>query len=166
MKNLWYMDCIKAADILFGVSHGDENSLYWKLRVKIHLLFCSRCVKMKKQLVICKDILNTDFFPVFPSLENKIMEKLSKEEYEAEISPEPLHESAGGFSFRAWIIIGFLIFISSISFLWSDFFAFASSLGSSFLIPFGITIGIMLTGYGAFFIGSHLEELRTHFKLH
>jgi hypothetical protein len=33
------------------------------------------------------------------------------------------------------------------------------------MIPIGITIGIMLTGYGALFIGSHLKEFSERFGL-
>jgi hypothetical protein len=35
----------------------------------------------------------------------------------------------------------------------------------SYLLPVGITIGIVLTSYGALFIGSHLKELSERFGL-
>jgi hypothetical protein len=35
----------------------------------------------------------------------------------------------------------------------------------SFLLPVGITFGIVLTSYGALFIGSHLEEFSERFGL-
>jgi hypothetical protein len=46
-----------------------------------------------------------------------------------------------------------------------NFVAIANSEGSSFLLPVGITIGIVLTCYGALFIGSHLKELSSRFRL-
>ena len=36
----------------------------------------------------------------------------------------------------------------------------------SFLLPVGITIGVVLTTYGALFIGSHLKELSERFGLY
>jgi hypothetical protein len=35
----------------------------------------------------------------------------------------------------------------------------------SFLLPVGITVGIVLTSYGALFIGGHLKELSERFRL-
>jgi hypothetical protein len=47
-----------------------------------------------------------------------------------------------------------------------DFINIADTQGSSFLLPVGITIGAVVTGYGAFFIGSHLKELSSRFRIH
>jgi hypothetical protein len=47
-----------------------------------------------------------------------------------------------------------------------DFIKVADTQGSSFLLPVGITIGAVLTGYGALFIGSHLKELSSRFRIH
>jgi hypothetical protein len=38
--------------------------------------------------------------------------------------------------------------------------------GSSFLLPIGITIGAIVSAYGALFSGSHLKELSSRFNLH
>jgi len=46
-----------------------------------------------------------------------------------------------------------------------DFKNLASESGISFLLPMGITIGIILTTYGALFISSHLNELSERFGL-
>jgi hypothetical protein len=46
-----------------------------------------------------------------------------------------------------------------------DFEKVAHRQGSSFLIPVGITIGVVVTGYGALFIASHLKELSERFGL-
>jgi hypothetical protein len=46
-----------------------------------------------------------------------------------------------------------------------DFIHIAQEQGLSFLLPLGITVGVVLTCYGALFIGSHLKELSKHFNL-
>ena len=178
------MDCGQALDMI----HDDENrSLYDNIRLYLHLFFCSRCADVHRKLEICRDLLRSGFFPPSPSFEDIVMELLSvvpsdappetlPEESEApfETSSEiPLDASLlagseipGGFSFRAWVIAGFFILISlTTSFFGMDFIIFTADSGS-FLVPLGITIGIVLTIYGAFFIGSHLKELVTHFKIH
>jgi hypothetical protein len=72
-----------------------------------------------------------------------------------------------GVSFRSWVIAGLIILVSlSSSFFNLDFVETVASYGSSFLLPVGLTIGIVVTGYGALFIGSHLKELSTRFRLH
>ena len=111
-------------------------------------------------------MMETDFFPPSSSIENRIMEQIYKEEEETRVFMEPGQDKPGGFSFRAWVIIGFILLVSTISLFGLNFSTFTSGLDSSFLIPLGITTGIMLTGYGAFFIGSHLNELVSHFNLH
>ena len=120
----------------------------------------------KIKLELCNEILKSDFFPSSPSFEERVMEQIYAEEIQAKHFMETGQEEPGGFSFRAWVIIGFVLLVSSILLFGLDLSILASGFDSSFLIPLGITIGIMLTGYGAFFIGSHLNELRTHFKLH
>jgi hypothetical protein len=71
-----------------------------------------------------------------------------------------------GFSFRGWVFIGFFMLISlSSSFFGMNFTEIANAEGLSFLLPIGLTIGMVVTCYGALFIGSHLDELSTRFRL-
>jgi hypothetical protein len=72
----------------------------------------------------------------------------------------------GGLSTRGWVIAGFIILVSmATAFFGLDFQKLAQETGTSFLLPIGITIGIVLTTYGALFIGSHLQELSERFGL-
>jgi hypothetical protein len=65
------------------------------------------------------------------------------------------------------VITGLIVLISLASaFLGLDFDKVARAGGSSVLLPLGLTIGVVVTGYGALFIGSHLKELSEHFRLH
>ena len=90
------------------------------------------------------------------------MAKVAAEEIEA----EETYAVPGGISTRAWVISGFIIFISlATAFFSFDFQNIASETGISFLLPVGIIVGIILTTYGALFIGSHLKELSERFGL-
>ena len=164
MRSLLHTDCREAMDDFFGDGDDEISPLYRRLAVKMHLLLCPSCSQELRQFEICRDLLKSGFFPPSPSLDQKVMEQITMETVN-EIS-EAFPEAPGGFSFRTWVIIGFFIFISlTASFVGTDFIEAASISSSSFLVPLGITIGIMLTGYSAFFIGSHLKELSNHFKL-
>jgi hypothetical protein len=65
------------------------------------------------------------------------------------------------------VITGLVVLVSLVTaFLGFDFERIAASQGSSFLLPLGLTIGVVISGYGAVFIGSHLKELSSRFRLH
>ena len=105
--------------------------------------------------------MKTDFHPHCPNFEKPVMECLC-----GEADPEEEIDAPAGFSFRGWVLIGFFVLLSlSSSFFGISFGVIANEEGLSFLLPVGITIGIVLTCYGALFIGSHLKELSTRFGL-
>jgi hypothetical protein len=146
-------------------SSGDEPlSLFIQGRVFLHLLFCRECAEKAKNFEALRELMKTDFFPPSPELEETIMAKLQEEEagFPGMVSSVP-----GGVSTLGWVIIGFFILISlATSFFGSGFVKVANAEGSSFLLPVGLTIGAVLTGYGVLFIGSHLKELSARFRLH
>jgi hypothetical protein len=88
--------------------------------------------------------------PLVPAgIENTIMELIEQEE-------PLLHPGAQNpISFRDWILVGVLIFISLCTLPFSS--------ESPFMLI--ITVSIFLTLYGSLFIGTHLEELAHHFGL-
>ena len=164
--------CQKILDAYFD---DDEILFFRKLKLNLHLLFCSGCAQTLRRLELSDEILNSDFFPQASegALEEKIMEQVlgNSTENSCEVSAEVFSgieaEVPGGFSFRAWVITGFFMLVSlAVVFFGLDFTSVASVYGSSFLVPLGITIGTALTIYCAVFIGSHLKELTSHFKLH
>jgi hypothetical protein len=107
-------------------------------------------------------VMINDFFPPAPALEDIIMQKISAEI----IYYEAAQDAPAGLSLRSWVIIGCFVLLSlSTTFFGMDFIKVADAQGSSFLLPVGITIGAVLTGYGALFIGSHLKELSSRFRL-
>jgi hypothetical protein len=104
-----------------------------------------------------------DFFPYSPELENSIMKKIAFEEDITETAHYPI---PGGISTRGWVFAGLVILVSlATAFFGLDFKKVADETGMSFLLPVGITVGIVLTVYGVFFIASHLKELIERFDL-
>ena len=135
-----------------------------QIQIWFHLLFCPTCTAELKKLQKIENILNTDFLPASPEFEEILMERIYKEfgeESEEELAGTPIVVSL-----RMWVIIGFFILLSlCTSFFGMNFVEIANAEGLSFLLPVGITIGMVVTCYGALFIGSHLKELSSLFKL-
>jgi hypothetical protein len=146
-------------------SLGEEPlSLLFRLQLGVHLLFCRRCAEEVKKLKAVQEYLQTGFFPDSPHFEDSIMEQIYAEE---SALANPDWDTAPGVSFRSWVITGFIVLISlSTVFFSMDFVKVAASEGSSFLLPVGLTVGGILTSYGAIFIGSHLKKFSQWFGLH
>jgi hypothetical protein len=143
-------------DLYRGI--GGEYPLVSRVKISFHRIFCARCALEVKKVETAEGIMK-EFFPAC-DLEDRVMEQIEALSVESGESP------AADISLRSWVITGVIVLISlSTSFFGIDFENVAHSQGSSFLIPIGITFGAMLTGYGAFFIGSHLKELSEHFRL-
>jgi len=157
------MTCREVMDKIVESSGDEPLPIVTHLHVFLHLLFCYRCAEEAKKFEAFREIMRADFFPPSPELEETIMAKLPPEGEEA---PGFTGMVPGGLSTRLWVIAGFFILVSlATSFFGMDFIKVANAQGSSFLLPVGITIGTVLTGYGALFIGSHLKELSSRFGL-
>ena len=154
------MNCENALDKVYG----QEMPLLSRIQVGLHLLFCPDCARQAERFGMCRDILHNDFLPPSPGLEDTVMTMIAAEESEA---LNPLEaELPGGFSTRGWVIAGLVMLVSlATAFFGLEFKKIALDAGISFMIPIGITIGIVLTSYGALFIGSHLKELTERFGL-
>jgi len=156
------MDCLRAIDIIMESERDDPLPFVMQIRFDLHLLFCPACSMELKKLKSMEEILRTEFLPEPPNFSDPIMEQLLEE-----VDHIERVDDHAGFSFRSWVIIGFFLIISlSSSYFGLNFTQIASSEGSSFLLPVGITVGLVLTGYGALFIGSHLKELSERFDIH
>jgi len=160
------MNCKKAMDLMYDY-YGEPAPLLVHLRVALHLLLCPDCAQKSERLALGWEILNRDFFPPAPDLEEAIMSRIAAEESRIpETQNAEMPMAPGELSTRGWIIAGCIILVSLAStFFGLEFNKLADTAGISFMIPVGITIGIVLTTYGAFFIGSHLKELSKLFHL-
>ena len=161
MKKQFLMDCQTVMNTAYEADKDNSLSILAQVRLSLHLFSCSACAGELKNLRRVEEIMKTDFLPPSPDFANILMERLYEESaMEREIA------APAGVSFRGWVIIGCFVFISlSSAFFGGNFIHIANVGGSSFLVPVGITIGVVLTCYGALFIGSHLKELSTRFGL-
>jgi len=163
------MDCARVKDLIYeysGNDHGSEGSmpLLDQIQISLHAFFCQNCTRDIALFENARNIMREDFFPPSPDIENPIMARISAEE---DISDtEEIYATPGGISTRGWVIAGLIIMVSlATAFFGIDFKNIARESGMSFLLPIGITIGVVLTTYGALFIGSHLKELSERFGL-
>ena len=158
------MNCSKVLDLFYENEEVNEDSmpLFIQIQIWLHTFLCQDCARKIERFETTRNIMRNDFLPPSPNLEDSIMAKISSEEQETSVP----HAIPAGLSTRGWIIAGLVILISLITvFLGLDFKEIAQEMGISFLLPVGITIGIVLTSYGAFFIGSHLKEFSERFGL-
>jgi hypothetical protein len=150
------MSCSKILDMVY--EQEGELSLYNQLQVWMHTLVCPDCAQEIERYQVCRDILYEDFLSPPDGLEDSIMAKIETEENYA--------AAPAGLSTRGWVIAGLIILISlATAYFGLDFKRITAETGISFLIPVGITIGSVLTVYGAIFIGTHLKELSERFGL-
>lgn len=156
------MTCSKILDMVYEDS--DSMPLFGQIQVWVHTIFCPNCAQEIERYQVSRSILKDDFFPLSPGLEDSIMAKIGAHEEAQEFKDD--YSVPGGISTRGWIIAGLIILISlATAFFGFDFRNLTDESGISFMLPMGITIGIVLTTYGALFIGSHLKELSERFGL-
>jgi hypothetical protein len=140
-----------------------------RLEIMLHRLYCFRCDEKFRQLESAREFMRTGFFPSTPDFEDSVMRLIRKES----VLDEAPESAMGGFSIiqglslRGWVITGFVVLLSlGSAFFGMGFTKVAADEGSSFLVPIGLTMGMVVTGYGALFIASHLKELSERFGLH
>jgi hypothetical protein len=156
------MKCDAALDTVYGI----EDTLSFRKRISLafHIIFCGSCAARLETYEKSRSLLQTGFFPSSPDFSDTIMNRIYQETFEEEVN-EPVLET-GGFSTRSWVIAGIVMLFSLATvFFGKEFTSIARDQGSSFLLPLGIITGVVITGYGALFIGSHLKEFSQRFKL-
>jgi len=149
--------------ILDKVYEPEELSMLDRAHVAMHLFVCPDCTIKAERFRLCREILRDEFLPPSPELEDSIMAAIDEEEgaFETKETAVP-----GGFSLGGWVIAGLVLLVSLTTiFFGMEFNNVALAAGMSFMIPIGITIGIVLTCYGALLIGSHLKKLSERFDL-
>jgi hypothetical protein len=153
---------MKCDDFINLVYESEEKfSVRQRLALAFHVFCCGHCSRELRRFEEARELLASDFIPPSPDFTGVIMDKIYAEEQDREIFDIP-----GGVSTRGWVIAGIIIMVSlAATFFGDDFTSIAASQGSSFLLPLGILIGIIVSVYGALFIGSHLKELSERFRL-
>jgi hypothetical protein len=161
------MTCRSITDKLYDSFGEKQVPLLARIEIALHVIICPQCAGTIARLAAVREFMQTGFLPASPALEDSIMERIYAEISEA--ADMPLEDAAPSpeISFRSWVVTGIIVLVSlPVSFFGLDFGRVAASNGLSFLLPVGITIGAVVTGYGAIFIGSHLKELSDRFGLH
>jgi hypothetical protein len=172
------MTCQEIMDKVYEYD-GDSMPLTLHIRIALHLFFCPDCARELERFEEARTILRTGFFPPSPDFEETVMDTLRNgasfeipgmegaDCFSAEEAGVPAGIPETGVSFRGWVITGLVaLFSLPASFFGFNFSRLAASEGMSFLLPAGITVGVVLTCYGALFIGSHVKELSERFGLH
>ncbi|MDR0472949.1 MAG: peptidoglycan-binding protein [Treponema sp.] len=153
-------------DEIFDADSGEDLSFLDQARVFLHLLFCSRCSEEVKKIETLREIMSSDFFPPESGIAETIMDKIAAAEDASEDISGRVSRNNSGISTMSWIIIGCFMLLSMITvFFTLDFTKIADAEGYSFLLPVGLTIGLILTGYIALFAGSHLKDFSNRFHL-
>ena len=170
MKKYLLMDCQSVLKTVFEAEKVTYLPLTTQLQITVHCLFCPDCTTAVNDLRDAEAIMHSDFFPPSPHFADALMERIHGESDEyAETEEIFAQEGAldpAGFSLRAWVLTGCFVLLSLTSvFFGMHFTQIVDATGLSFLLPVGITVGVVLTCYGALFIGSHLDELSARFGL-
>jgi hypothetical protein len=153
------LDCKTVMDSLYEDSCGDEGfSILFRLRRALHLFFCAECTAEAERADIAAHLMREAFMPPSPELSDSIMSLVSAEEIR-ELSPEqkivPL---------RGWIIAGFFLLLAMTSaYFGENYLNIANTTGMSFVLPIGLIMALVVVGYGAVFVATHLEMLNKKF---
>jgi hypothetical protein len=158
---------MKHSTVIEKVYEAESLSVFTRFRVALHLAGCKKCTREVERYACAQDVMRRDFFAdrEDAGVADYVMSVINKEETTAahdlgaELPPEIL-------SIRNWIISGVIIIAAlTTSFFGMDFSSLVKDFGGGFTIPLAITIGIVITAYGAVFIGNHLKELSKRFGL-
>jgi hypothetical protein len=151
------MSCEDILDKVYAYSGGDPHNpmpFFTRISIGLHLVVCPDCAQEVERFQVCRDML----------MEDTVLAKMAP--VEDVVSAGDGEEIPTGFSTRGWVIAGLVMMVSlATAFFGLDFNKLAKEMGMSFLLPIGITIGLVLTVYGALFIGSHLKVLTERFRL-
>jgi len=156
------MSCEKILDRVYD---QEDMSLLNRLGIALHLFLCPDCARKVERFELCRKILREEFLPPSQNLEGSIMAAIT--DLESDKAPEAEGAAVpGGFSLGGWVVAGLVLLVSLTTiFFGMEFNNVALAAGMSFMIPIGITVGIVLTCYGALLIGSHLKKLSKRFGL-
>jgi hypothetical protein len=151
------MKCERVVKSLYEES--GEGTLFLKCAAALHIAFCASCGAQKRKRDMAERVMRQDFFPDAPDITNRLMALVHSE-------ARGRKENAALTSPRVWIVAGFFILVVlTTAFFGGDFHSIAASSGLPFTLPLSITIGAVITAYGALSIGTHLTELCKKFGL-
>jgi hypothetical protein len=154
------MNCNEILDTLY---YSDNHIPFAKrLLIDFHIRHCPKCAAHKNVLQKAACCIREDFFPPAAGAAGPVMTFIRDDA----AFTEPLHEQESH-SLRAWVVAGLAIFVSvSSAYLGIDYLTPVDTRTINFMLPVGITVGGVITAFGAIFIGCHIKELSKWFGLH
>jgi hypothetical protein len=184
------MKCKTVQDYLYGEKELQNNAWAFveRFRIALHLFGCGVCLEHKHIIEKSYALMQNDFLPreagdnyaacgadsgiadscgakiAAPSggLEFDLSDAVMNKIYAENTICEPARNDET-LSMHAWALAGFLILLSLLTVYFSvQFLTLQES--RLFFLPMGLTIGAVITAYGAIFIGSHLKELTAKFS--
>lgn len=146
------MNCERAGELI--ERRTGDGPLPFSLR--LHIFRCPSCAaeakRMKAAVLVLKGML-----PRLPADFSDAVANALRGAPGLEAAPV---------SFRNWVIVGAtMLAATGLSPLGADFGWIKTVFGSGFLLPLNIVLGLILTGYCALFIGTHLTEFADRLKL-
>ena len=129
-----------------------DNYMELPFSIRLHMVFCKKC---RNEIYS----LQNTFFNLRESQPFDMLDDLSSIVMNT-IYAGPVFYSKNVSSTK-WLSVGMLIFLSMVGLTFSNSFASLKDyFGIYFEIPLNIVMGLAITIYVGFFIGSHLEETR------
>ncbi len=128
----------------------EDNKL--PLLLKLHMMFCPGCRKEIHELQgIFSGALGNPPFIMARDMSESVMSTIALSELNREIDFSPLR----------WLLVGLTIFASIFLISYSDSFIWMKEhFGSGLEIPLNLVLGIAITCYAVFYIGTHLESAK------
>ncbi|MDR1257320.1 MAG: peptidoglycan-binding protein [Spirochaetaceae bacterium] len=153
------MNCDKVLDVLYYQDNGEypEGRFSFMVRflIALHIRGCPKCAAHQKALQSASACLKEDFFPPATGIASEIMVRVRDGGVFGNV---PSVNAA--LPLRAWLVAGLAILVSlSSASIGIDYLTPINTRTVSFMLPFGITVGSVITAFGAIFIGSHITEL-------
>lgn len=144
------MKCDKHMNRFLELDNGD----HLPLTSRFHLLVCPRCRREVSAMTIELAILR-DSAPHYADadLSRIVMEKI----FTAAVGEEHF------ISNLKWIIVGFIMMISTVLIGYSDTTLWLRDhFGPNLIIPLSIVLGLTFSCYAVMFVGTHIDELKKY----
>jgi hypothetical protein len=146
------MNCDRVLDLLY---YSEESfSLVERILIYFHIRRCPKCAVHRRALQIASARMKEDFFPpAVADMSTKIMALIRRGTLMDSAKPEAI-------PFRAWVIAGLAMLVSLPgAYLGVDYLIPVDTRSVYFMLSLGITVGAVITAFGAMFIGCHMTEL-------
>ncbi|MDR2098038.1 MAG: peptidoglycan-binding protein [Spirochaetaceae bacterium] len=146
------MNCNEVLDALYYSDGGIP--LVKRIFIAFHIWRCPKCAAHAdalQKVSACRE----DFFPPASGIADSVMALIR--EGGALVKPANGQEAL---SIRAWAAAGLAILVSvSSAYLGIDYLTPVDIRTANLMLPVGITVGCVVTAFGAIFIGCHIKEL-------